>query len=65
MEVSDACMILAINKISSAPVFDKSTASFIGMLDYRDIVAQVLMVLHKIPSPPKPIDAEWVFKAGF
>jgi hypothetical protein len=40
-------------------VFDNAQGIFIGMLDYRDITAHVLMVLHKIPSPPKSMDADW------
>ena len=60
--VHDACATLASHKISSAPVFDAQQNKFVGVVDYRDIVAHVLTVLHKIPAPPKSLDADWVFK---
>lgn len=33
--------------ISSAPVWDRTTQSYAGMLDYRDIVDFVLLVFHR------------------
>lgn len=59
LALHDACQTLAAHKISSAPVFDKTSKTYIGMLDYRDIVAHVLTVLHKIPNAPPSFDAAW------
>ncbi|KAJ3011997.1 cell separation during budding [Thoreauomyces humboldtii] len=51
------CEALAANSITSAPVYDAIKGGFIGMLDYRDLVAFVLSVLHKVPKDLPPIDA--------
>ncbi|RKO87996.1 hypothetical protein BDK51DRAFT_16879 [Blyttiomyces helicus] len=48
LTVKEGCMALADHKISSAPVYDRSSGSFIGMLDYGDLVTYVLAVLHKV-----------------
>ncbi|KAJ3186885.1 cell separation during budding [Gaertneriomyces sp. JEL0708] len=50
LSVTEGCEALAANKITSAPVYDASKGGFIGMLDYRDLVAFVLSVLHKVPK---------------
>ncbi|KAJ8323977.1 cell separation during budding [Batrachochytrium dendrobatidis] len=49
LTVQEACSALAKHKISSAPIYGSQEGGFIGMLDYRDLVAYVLAVLHKIP----------------
>jgi predicted transcriptional regulator len=41
MEVADASQLLAVHKISSAPVFDPQLKAFVGVLSYRDIVDKV------------------------
>ncbi|KAI8820731.1 uncharacterized protein EV422DRAFT_567626 [Fimicolochytrium jonesii] len=58
LSVTEGCEALAANKISSAPVYDAEKGGFIGMLDYRDLVAFVLSVLHKVPRDAPAIDAE-------
>ncbi|KAI8920086.1 hypothetical protein DFJ77DRAFT_451055 [Powellomyces hirtus] len=57
LSVTEGCEALAANKITSAPVYDAVKGGFIGMLDYRDLVAFVLSVLHKVPKDLPPIDA--------
>ncbi|KAI8905933.1 hypothetical protein EDD86DRAFT_211137 [Gorgonomyces haynaldii] len=59
LPLHEACAVLAKSKISSAPVYDAEQGAFIGMLDYRDIVAHVLTVLHKIPPPQQSFDSDW------
>ncbi|KNC96474.1 hypothetical protein, variant [Spizellomyces punctatus DAOM BR117] len=56
LSVSEGCEALAANRITSAPVYDANKGGFIGMLDYRDLVAFVLSVLHKVPKDPSPVD---------
>ncbi|KAJ3208082.1 cell separation during budding [Entophlyctis luteolus] len=48
LSVQDACNALAEYKISSAPVFSVADGGFIGMFDYRDLVAYVLEIFHKL-----------------
>ncbi|KAI9098693.1 hypothetical protein DFS34DRAFT_642770 [Phlyctochytrium arcticum] len=57
LNVTEGCEALANNKISSAPVYDATKGGFIGMLDYRDLVAFVLSVLHKVPRDKTPVDS--------
>lgn len=40
------------NKILSAPVYNKTTGTYVGMFDYRDIVDFVLLVFHKKKLSP-------------
>lgn len=41
------CETLVANGISSAPVFSEKSQTYIGMLDYRDIVSFVLVAFHR------------------
>ncbi|KAI8145111.1 hypothetical protein BJV82DRAFT_643848 [Fennellomyces sp. T-0311] len=53
LPVEDACTILIKNNISSAPVYDgaKSTTEYVGMFDYGDVIAYLLLVLlDQVPS---------------
>ena len=45
--LESACQILIKNRITSAPVFDKKSNSYVGMFDYRDIVEYVLIVFNR------------------
>ncbi|KAI8815556.1 uncharacterized protein EV422DRAFT_549255 [Fimicolochytrium jonesii] len=45
--VEAACELLIKNGISSAPVYDKESDSYVGMFDYRDVVTYVLVGLSK------------------
>lgn len=48
LSVQEGCAALAAHKISSAPVYDANQGGFVGMLDYKDLVAYVLEVFHKV-----------------
>ncbi|KAJ3188542.1 hypothetical protein HDU82_004059, partial [Entophlyctis luteolus] len=63
LSVQDACNALAEYKISSAPVFSITEAGFIGMFDYRDLVAYVLEIFHKVSQEKATasFDAEMEF----
>lgn len=56
LSVTEACSILSKNKISSAPIFDKTAQKFIGQLDYFDLVSHVLQVLNDIPMQDRHND---------
>lgn len=43
-------MLLA-HGISAAPVFDQTKSSFIGMFDYGDLMAYILILLKKMDPP--------------
>ncbi|KAI9248573.1 hypothetical protein BDA99DRAFT_446229 [Phascolomyces articulosus] len=47
LPVEEACNVLIKNNISSAPVYDsaKSTTDYVGMFDYGDVIAYLLLVL--------------------
>lgn len=45
--LSQGCETLVANGVSSAPVFSKKTDTYVGMLDYRDIVSFVLVAFHR------------------
>jgi len=45
--ITEGCEILVKNGISSAPVYDKESGSYVGMFDFRDIVDFVLLIFHK------------------
>jgi len=47
LSVHDASQLLAERAISSAPIYDQATSSFIGLLDYHDLLAFVLTIFHK------------------
>ncbi|KAG0170996.1 cell separation during budding [Apophysomyces sp. BC1034] len=60
MPVEEACDVLIQNNISSAPVYDDTAPaeenngnaivhapSYVGMFDYGDLIAYILLVLHK------------------
>lgn len=45
--MEDACQILVENNISSAPVYMDDNKGYIGMFDYGDVIAYILLVLHR------------------
>ncbi|ORX87482.1 CBS-domain-containing protein [Anaeromyces robustus] len=45
--VEEGCKELVEHQFTSAPIIDKSTGKIIGMLDYRDLVAFILLVFTK------------------
>jgi CBS domain-containing protein len=45
--VEEGCKELVEHKFTSAPVVDKSTGKIVGILDYRDLVAFILLVFSK------------------
>lgn len=49
LSVEEACEILVTNNISSAPVF-ADPKHYIGMFDYGDVIAYILLVLHLKPG---------------
>ncbi len=55
--ISEGCDVLVRNGISSAPVYDAALGSYVGMLDYRDIVDYVLVVFRKKTIEPILEDA--------
>lgn len=57
--VEDGCKILNSGNISSAPLYDAPSDTFIGLIDFRDFAVYVLKVFHKISSENKfDVDAE-------
>lgn len=56
LSVVEGCSALAKHRIQSAPVYDADAQGFIGILDFRDLVAYVLQVFHKVPKEPVSID---------
>ncbi|KAJ1654492.1 cell separation during budding [Dispira simplex] len=48
--IEEACMVLIDNGISSAPIYDPATRTYVGMFDYRDIISFLLLVLDHSPS---------------
>ncbi|KAJ1959945.1 cell separation during budding [Dispira parvispora] len=48
--IEEACMVLIENGISSAPIYDPATHTYVGMFDYRDIISFLLLVLDRSPS---------------
>jgi len=45
--VEEGCKELVEHQFTSAPIIDKKTGNIIGMLDYRDLVAFILLVFSK------------------
>ena len=45
--IESACDTLVKHGILSAPVYDASKKTFVGMLDYRDVVTYILLALNK------------------
>ncbi|RHZ50626.1 hypothetical protein Glove_494g16 [Diversispora epigaea] len=45
--IEEACDILIKNNISSAPVYDPTAKSYIGMFDWSDVMSYLLIVLKK------------------
>ncbi|CEP10984.1 hypothetical protein [Parasitella parasitica] len=57
MSVEEACQVLVENNISSAPVFvDNEKGHYIGMFDYGDVIAYILLVLHRKPGQKESED---------
>ncbi|KJE96877.1 hypothetical protein CAOG_07130 [Capsaspora owczarzaki ATCC 30864] len=50
-QIVSACKTLADNGISSAPVFDSAKNSYLGMLEYADLVALVLAAKQRSHLP--------------
>eukprot|EP00457_Paulinella_chromatophora_P005971 gb/GEZN01005989.1/.p1 GENE.gb/GEZN01005989.1/~~gb/GEZN01005989.1/.p1 ORF type:complete len:372 (+),score=43.26 gb/GEZN01005989.1/:72-1118(+) len=46
--VSDACLVLAQNGISSAPIYDNDEGVVVGMFDFRDLGACLVRVTEKL-----------------
>ncbi|KAI9262538.1 hypothetical protein EDC94DRAFT_671612 [Helicostylum pulchrum] len=67
LPVEEACNILIKNNISAAPVYnaevkegsDKSAIvharSYVGMFDYGDVIAYILLILQNMPPPDEEI----------
>jgi CBS domain-containing protein len=62
LPVEEACNVLINNNISSAPVYDAEVKtvseqpivharSYVGMFDYGDVIAYILLVLQNMPPP--------------
>ncbi|CAG8645746.1 5465_t:CDS:2 [Funneliformis caledonium] len=45
--IEEACDILIKNNISSAPVYDNKTKTYVGMFDWADVMTYLLIVLKK------------------
>ncbi|CAG8489627.1 3654_t:CDS:10 [Paraglomus occultum] len=45
--IEESCEILIKNNLSSAPVYDSSTKSYVGMFDWADVMTYLLIVLKK------------------
>ncbi|ORX43786.1 CBS-domain-containing protein [Piromyces finnis] len=45
--VEEGCKELVEHQFTSAPIIDKKTGKIVGMLDYRDLVAFILLVFSK------------------
>ncbi|CAI2176459.1 4197_t:CDS:2 [Funneliformis geosporum] len=45
--IEDACDILIKNNISSAPVYDNKSKTYVGMFDWADVMTYLLIVLKK------------------
>ncbi|KAI8926195.1 hypothetical protein BC831DRAFT_457344 [Entophlyctis helioformis] len=55
-----ACQTLIERQISSAPVWDDQTQSYVGLIDFRDIVSLLLLGIRKdimMDSDSKPVQA--------
>jgi hypothetical protein len=50
LSVEEGCQILVQNNISSAPVYDGKKGHYTGMFDYGDVIAYILLVLHRKPG---------------
>ncbi|OBZ85115.1 Protein SDS23, partial [Choanephora cucurbitarum] len=57
LSVEEACQILVSNNISSAPVFS-DPRHYIGMFDYGDVIAYILLVLHLKPGQDDRVDPD-------
>ncbi|KAF9418107.1 cell separation during budding [Podila epigama] len=49
--IEDACETLLQNNISAAPVYDKEKQTYVGMFDYADLMAFILILLKKTTPP--------------
>jgi len=47
VSVEEGCKILVEHQFTSAPVIDNKTGKIVGILDYRDLVAFILLVFSK------------------
>ncbi|OBZ91778.1 Protein SDS23 [Choanephora cucurbitarum] len=69
LPVEEACNVLIDNNISSAPVYDNTETSrtpivhaksYVGMFDYGDVIAYILLVLQNMPTPPPGLSDEGI-----
>lgn len=62
LPVEEACNLLIENNITSAPVYESNVKevsettivhprSYVGMFDYGDVIAYILLVLQNMPPP--------------
>ena len=49
--IENACEVLLIRGISSAPVYDRASNTFVGMFDYGDLLTYLLLVLKRARIP--------------
>jgi CBS domain-containing protein len=61
---TEACKTLITHKISSAPVFDSKTETYIGMFDYRDVVEYLLILFKKRSHSPTPSLDEQLYESA-
>lgn len=75
LPVEEACNILITNNISSAPVYDAQVKdavettivhprSYVGMFDYGDVIAYILLVLQNMPPPGEEGEEEGLGGGG-
>lgn len=64
VSVEDACDLLAHHKISSAPVYEGEKKQYVGMFDYGDIVAFLLVVMGKEEIPEYETDLRDILQKG-
>ncbi|TPX37699.1 hypothetical protein SmJEL517_g00730 [Synchytrium microbalum] len=57
--VEEGCDCLTERNVSSVPLYDSASDSFIGLLDFRDLATYVLKIFHKTPTENRfSVDAE-------
>ncbi|KAI9359835.1 hypothetical protein BD770DRAFT_362802 [Pilaira anomala] len=66
LPVEEACAVLIKNNISAAPVYNAEakgteetgiihSKSYVGMFDYGDVIAYILLVLQNMPPPDEEV----------
>ncbi|KAL1924921.1 uncharacterized protein VTP21DRAFT_4575 [Calcarisporiella thermophila] len=56
--VEEACDVLVKHGILSAPVYDKNSKSYVGMFDYGDVIAYLLLLLHRQEAPDQSLEVK-------